>query len=100
MRKPNLVWSHVQLKLDNQLKVIPYGRMVGALVEVEGLRSFADFEGIEIVDDIDRYPGFLSIDWDIENQNIINMKKRMLAFEGGDIKVVAPFGSFRGTVEC
>ena len=48
---------------------------------MEGLRTYAYFEVIYIVDDTNMYPKLLRIDWDIDNQTIINLKKRTLSFE-------------------
>ena len=58
-------------------------------VEVEGLRTYADFEIINIVDDTNTYPSLLGIDWAIYNQMIIKLKKQILLFEYFEIKVVA-----------
>ena len=38
MGNPKLVWSPFQLILANQHKVIPFGRMVGVPIEVEGIQ--------------------------------------------------------------
>ena len=60
------------------------------LVEVEGLRTYVDFEIIDIVDDTNPYPALLGIDWEIDNQTIINFKKIILSFEYSKLRVVAP----------
>ena len=78
MNKPRLDWSPIQLRLANQSKVLPIGRLTQVSVEVEGLKSYADFKFIDIVDDTNPYPTLLGIDWAIDNQNIINFKKRIL----------------------
>lgn len=46
MGKSNFVCSLVQLIFVNQHKVTPFDRMVGALVGVEGLCTFTEFEVI------------------------------------------------------
>ena len=81
MWKPKLVWSLFQLRLANQLKFLPIGRLPQVPVEVEGLRTYAKFEVIEIVDDMDPYPALTEIIWDIGNQTVINFKKRTLSLE-------------------
>ena len=65
-------------------------------MEVEGLRTYADFEVIEIVDDIHPYPALLGIDWEKDNQIIIKFKKRILSFEDYEIRVVASIGRLEG----
>ena len=49
----------------NQLKVLPIGKLTQVLVEVGGLRTYVDFEVINIVDDTNTYPALLGIDWEI-----------------------------------
>ena len=44
-------------------------------MEVEGLRTYDDFEVIDIVDDTNPYPALLGINWEIDNQTIINLRK-------------------------
>ena len=70
--------------------------MVSILVEVKGLQTFVDFEFIEIIDDTNPYPTLLGINWKIENQIIINFKKRLLTFENGDIIVIPPLDPLEG----
>ena len=65
-------------------------------MEVEGLRIYSDFEVIDIVDDTKPYPTLLGIDWAIDNQTIINFKKRILSFEDSEIRVVVPIDSLEG----
>ena len=51
MGKPWLDWPPIQLCLANQAKVLPIGRLSNVIVDVEGLRTYPDFEVIKIVDD-------------------------------------------------
>jgi hypothetical protein len=37
MGKPNLVWSNVQLRLANQHKIIPIGKLVGVPIKLDGV---------------------------------------------------------------
>ncbi len=41
----------------------------------------ADFEVIEIVDDSNLYPTLLGIDWAIDMNGVINLKKMIMSFE-------------------
>ena len=61
MGKPPLEWSSIQLRLANQEKVLPVGRLGQVQVDIEGLRTFADFEVIDIVDDTTPYPERLGL---------------------------------------
>ena len=65
-------------------------------VEFEGLRTYADFGVIDIVDDTNPCPALVGIDWEINNQTIINFKKRILSFEDSEIRVVAPIDPLEG----
>ena len=57
-----LQWSLIQLRMMNQQKIIPMGRLQGVIVDIEGVNVLADFEVIEIVDDNNPYPSLLGID--------------------------------------
>ena len=74
MKKLRLDWSPIQLRIANQSKVLLIGQLTQVSVKVEGLRIYAYFEVIDIVDDTNPYPTFLCIDWEIDNQIIINFK--------------------------
>ena len=63
---------------------------------MQTLRTYADFEAIDIVDDTNPYPALLGIDWAIDNQIIINFKKIILSFEDSEIRVVAPIDLLEG----
>ena len=96
MGKPRLDWSPIQLRLCNQAKVLPIGRLSQDHVDIEGLCTFVYFEVINIVDDMKPYPVLLGIDWAIDNQTIINFKKRILSFEDDEMRVVSPIYPLQG----
>ena len=81
MNKLQLDCSPIQLRLANQSKVLPIGILTQAPVEVKGLRTYADFKVIDIADDTNLYLALLGFDWEIDNQTIINFKRRILSFE-------------------
>ena len=76
--------------------MLPIGRLFQVPLDVEGLRTYADFEVIKIVDDTNPYPILLWIDWCINNQTIINFKKRILSFEDSKMRMVAPIDPLEG----
>ena len=65
-------------------------------MDIEGLRTFVDFEVINIVDDTNPYPVLLGIDWAMENQTIINFKRGTLSFEDDEMRVVVPLDPLEG----
>ena len=65
-------------------------------IKIEGLRTYAYFEVVDIVNDTNLYPTLMGIEWAIYNQNIINFKKRILTFEDAELMVVAPLDP----IEC
>jgi hypothetical protein len=75
MGRPMLQWSLIQLRMVNQQKIIPMGRLQGVTVDIEGASALADFEVIEIVDDNNPYPALLGIDWATDMNGVINLKK-------------------------
>ena len=96
MVNPCLDWSPIQSWLANQEKVLPIGRLSNFLVDVEGLHTFVDFEVINIVNGMNPYPALLGIDWAIDNQTIINFKKRIISFKYKEMRVVSPIDPLEG----
>ena len=90
MVKPKLAFSPIQMMLENQQRVIPLGHLSSVPVDLDGVRSLADFEVIEIIDDSTLHPTLLGIDWAFENQVIINLRKKTMSFKGNGIRVIGP----------
>ena len=51
MGSPKLAKSPIHLRLANQQRVSPLGRLPQVPIDIDGVRSFADFEVIEIIGD-------------------------------------------------
>ena len=85
MGSPKLAKSPIHLRLANQQRVSPLGRLSQVLVEIYGVHSFADFEVIEIIGYSKPYPALLGIDWEIDNMVVIDLKKRKMTFEDNQI---------------
>ena len=81
MGKPTLGWLPVQLLLANQAKVRPIGRVSNLVVDIEGMKTRADFDVIELVGDGGSYPALLGIGWANDRMAIINFKKCVMTFE-------------------
>jgi hypothetical protein len=54
--------------------------------EYRWVHNIADFEVIKIMDDSQPYPTLMGLEWAFENQEIINLKRREMIFEVGDLK--------------
>jgi hypothetical protein len=63
MGEPTLGYSHVQLKITNQCRVLPIGRLKGVTIDLDGVRTTPYCEVIEIVDGTTPYPTLLGLDW-------------------------------------
>jgi hypothetical protein len=96
MRKPKLIYYPIGLRIANQYAVIPFKRLEHVPLDIDGVRTFVDFEVIEIVDDSCPYPALLVIDWDFNNSTIIDLKKRRMTFEGDGLRVIAPLDPDEG----
>jgi hypothetical protein len=59
-------------------------------MDINGVRTFTDFEVIEIVDDNCPYPALLGIDWDFNNSTMVDLKKICMKFERDGLRVIAP----------
>ena len=82
--------------MANQQVVSPFGRLENVPIEIDGIRTFADFKVIEIVDDSFPYPAFLGIDWVFNNSTVVDLKKRRMTFEGNGLKVITPLDPYEG----
>ena len=96
MAKPTLAWSPIQLRLANQQKIMPLGRLLSVPIDIDGVSTLADFEVIEIIDDSNPYPTLLGIEWAMANAAIINLKKRQMTFEGNGLRIVIPLDPSQG----
>jgi hypothetical protein len=97
MGKRNLVWFPIQLKLTNQYKIYPIGRLEKVEVNIGGVKKL-DFEVTEIMDDSDPYPSLLGMDWEFDNNVVLNLKKRKFPFETNTLHVIAPLDSNEGDI--
>ena len=59
-------------------------------MDITGVKSQANFEVIEIVEDVDPYPTLVGLDWAINMGGIINLKKRSMVFENNGTRVIVP----------
>ena len=96
MGSPQLVRSPIHLRLANQQRVSPLGRLPQVPVDIGGVRTFADFEVIEIIGDSRPYPALLSIDWAIGSKAVIDLKRRQMTFEDSQIRVIALLDRYQG----
>lgn len=82
----------------NQQKIIPFGRIESILIDIEGVRSTATFEVIEILDDNIPYLALLGLEWTFENLSMVNLKKIQLVLDQGYIRVISPLDPKYGKI--
>jgi hypothetical protein len=80
MGEPTLGYSPVQLKLANQHRVLPRGRLKGVTIDLDRVCTKEDFKVIKIMDDTTPYLELLGLAWAFENQVIINLNTRKMKF--------------------
>lgn len=80
----------------NQQKIIPMGILHGVTVDIERAHVIADFEVIEIVDDVNPYLKFLGIDWAFDMNRVTNLKNHSMTFEKKELGVIFPLDSTEG----
>ena len=78
------------------LNINTFGRLEHVPVDIDGVRTFADFEVIEIVDDNCPYPALLGIDWAFNNSSFFYLNKICMAFEGYGLWFIAPLDPDEG----
>jgi hypothetical protein len=84
------------IEIRNQYKIVLIGRLTEIPVNIDGVCSVADFEVIDIVDNNQPLPTLMGLEWAFENQSIINLKRREMIFEVGELKVTAPLDPKEG----
>jgi hypothetical protein len=65
-------------------------------VNIEGVKTKVDFKVIEIMDESDPYPALLGIDWDFDNNAVLNLKKCQMSFETDTLHMVTPLDPYEG----
>ena len=63
MGRPTLGWPLVHLQFGNQAKLQTIGRVSHLVVDVEGMKTYADFDVNEVVERGGSYPVLLGIRW-------------------------------------
>jgi hypothetical protein len=96
MEEPTLGYSPIQLKLANQHRVVPIGRLKGIPVDLDGVCTMTDLEVIDIVDNTTPYPTLLGLDW--YHLTIINFKTGKMIFESGEYRFIAPLDPSEGGI--
>ena len=96
MGEPTLEWSEVQLRMANQQKVIPLGKLSKLMVDIARVKALVDFEFIQTVEDFNPYPALLGLDWAITMGGIINLKKRKMIFKNTWKYVIIPLDPTEG----
>ena len=66
------------------------------MADIAGVKVQADFEVIQIVEDVDPYLALLGLDWAIDMGGIINLKKRSMVFENEGTWVIVPLDPTEG----
>nr|KUM49433.1 hypothetical protein ABT39_MTgene3982 [Picea glauca]QHR86974.1 hypothetical protein Q903MT_gene983 [Picea sitchensis] len=61
--------------MANQSRIFPIGRLENVEVDLAGVKTYADFEVIEIMGEKDPYPALLGIDWAFDNSTVIDLNK-------------------------
>ena len=54
------------------------------------MKTHADFDVIEVVEDGSSYPTLPGIGWDNDSMVVINFTKWVMTFENQDVRVIAP----------
>jgi hypothetical protein len=96
MGKPKLIYSPIRLHMDNQQDFSPFGKLEHVPVDIDGVRTFTDFEVIEIVDDSFPYRALLGIDWAFDNSIVVDLKKQCMKFEKDGIRFIVPLDPDEG----
>ena len=86
----------MQLFLANQDKVQPIRPVSNLVIDVEGMKTYADFDVFEVVNGESSYPEPLGIGWANNSMEVINFKKQMMTFENQYIRSITPMDPNEG----
>lgn len=78
--------------------ILPIGRLEDVEVDVARVKTYIEFEGIDILGDKDSYSTLLSIEWAYENYDIIDLKKELMIFEVEGMWVIQPLDPYQGPI--
>lgn len=84
--------------MDNQYCIIPIGRLEDIEVDIIGVKTYENFEVINIMGDKDPYLALLGIDWDIEDYVVIDLKREIMTFEVDEVRVIQPLNPYQGPI--
>jgi hypothetical protein len=74
--------------LANQYNIYPIGWLEKLEVNIQGVKTKADFKVIKVMDEFDPYPILLGIGWAFDNNIVLTLKKRYMSFETNTLCVV------------
>ena len=60
--RPRLTYSPIQLRMVSHYCIVPIGRLEEVEVDIVGVKTYTDFEVIDIMGDKYPYPALLGID--------------------------------------
>jgi len=103
MVRKNLLWSLIQLRIYNQYKIYPVGRLKQVEVNIDGVKTKVDFEKvdfemIEIMDDSYPYPTLLGIDGEFDNNVVLNLKQWHMSFETDTLRIIVSLDPNEGDI--
>ena len=96
MRKMQLKYSPIQLRMENQYCILPIRRLENVEVDVPGVKKHTEFEVIDIMGDKDPYPSLLGIGCAYKNYVVIDLKKELMIFEAKGLRVIQPLDPYQG----
>jgi hypothetical protein len=96
MGETQMGYSPIQLNLENHHRMVPIAILKGIPVDIDGVRTMAEFKVIDIVENTSPYPTLLGLDWAFDNQTIIKLKTRKMIFESREYKFSVPLDSLEG----
>jgi len=98
MGKTKFVWSPIQLRLANQYQIYPIIQLDKVEANIGGVNTKTNIQVIDIMDDLDPYRTLLGIDWEFDNNAILNMTKWKISFEIDTLHVISPLYPNQGDI--
>lgn len=81
--------------MENQYCIIPIGRLKDVDVDLIGVKTYANFQVIDIIGDRYLYWALLGIDWAFEKYEVIELKRETMNFEVDGMWVIQPLDPYQ-----
>jgi len=94
--RPKMVFSLIQLCMAIQYCILLIGHLEDVEVDITRVKTYANFEVIDIIRDKDPYPSLLGVDWAFKKYFVIDLKWETMTFKVDEFGVIKTLDPYQG----